>query len=97
MGPEREAIQLVFTTNAPKLFAMYQRQLRIEPDSKGYIYIYVSLKQSGEVETVEVVKTNMESSAFVQETIDSIRSFRFPGGPDQNPGEFCYPLKYFPR
>lgn len=90
-----EEIQIVFDRNKAALYALYNRQLRINPSLQGKVVLKLTIAPSGRVTMCKVVSSSLHAPALERQIAERVRLFNF-GAKKVEAVTITYPIDFLP-
>jgi len=90
-----EEITIVFDQNKSKLYSIYNRARRKNPDLKGKIVLAITISPSGNVTQVKIVSSELNDSKLERRLLNRIKQFKF-GAKKVEQVTVTYPIEFLP-
>lgn len=90
-----EEITIVFDQNKSKLYSIYNRARRKNPDLKGKIVLAITIAPSGNVTQVKIVSSELNDSKLERRLLNRIKQFKF-GAKKVEQVTVTYPIEFLP-
>ncbi|MDH5356118.1 MAG: TonB family protein [Gammaproteobacteria bacterium] len=90
-----ESVILIFDRNKSKLFSLYNRARRTNPNLKGKIILEITIAPSGKVTNIEIVSSELNDSKLEAGLLKRIKSFNF-GAEKVEQVTVTYPIDFLP-
>ncbi|MDX1633164.1 MAG: AgmX/PglI C-terminal domain-containing protein [Marinobacter sp.] len=97
-GPAQRAmsnIRKVFASNKTALYAIYNRELRMDPTLEGKVLLELVIEPDGSVSRCQVVSSELESPALETRIANRVRLFNF-GAANVETRTVRYPIDFLP-
>ncbi len=91
----REEIELIFDKNKGKIFALYNRALRMDPTLEGKIVLQLTIAPNGQVTACEIVSSELGDLELEQKLVQRVKLFRFEAR-DVEAITTTKPIDFFP-
>lgn len=95
-GRASEDISLVFDRNKGSLYTLYDRERRKSPGLKGKIVLQISIASSGDVLSVKVLSSALNSPSLESRLISRIKQFKFKPNSEKEAVIVTYPIEFLP-
>lgn len=90
-----EDITIVFDQNKSKLYSVYSRARRKNPDLKGKIVLEITIQPSGKVTSVRIISSELNDPKLERRLVSRIKLFNF-GAKKVEPIKVTYPIEFLP-
>lgn len=90
-----ESVTLVFDRNKSKLFSLYNRARRKNPDLKGKVILEITIAPSGKVTKIIVVTSELNDKTLEARLLKRIKLFDFGAQPVEQV-TVTYPIEFLP-
>lgn len=90
-----EGITIVFDQNKSKLYSIYNRARRTNPNLKGKIVLQITIAPSGKVTSIKVVTSELNDPKLESRLVSRIKLFNF-GAQDVERVTVTYPIEFLP-
>lgn len=94
-GGTIEAVQLVFDKNKGRIFSLYQRALRENPDLQGKAVFEITIEADGSVSKVRLLSSELNDPALEKKILSRVKRFKFPP-PTRGRVTIKYPIEFLP-
>lgn len=94
----KHAIDLVIEQNKGRISSLYQRLFRRDPTQTGKVAVKITIKASGEVESVEIISSAIKDDDFLTKLKNLLKGLNF--GPDDSQSglvSVTYPFDFIPE
>ena len=94
----KHAIDLVIEQNKGRISSLYQRLFRRDPTQTGKVAVKITIKASGEVESVDIVSSAIKDDDFLTKLKNLLKGLNF--GPDDSQSglvSVTYPFDFIPE
>jgi TonB family protein len=93
---DEESITSIVRSNLPRLQAIYNRSLKMNPDLKGKIIIKFTIVPDGSVSDVEMVSSTFGDADFENSMLLRVRQWKFPAIKEEKNLTVTYPFVFQP-
>lgn len=90
-----EEIQIVFDRNKSALYALYNRELRVNPSLQGKVVLKLTIAPSGRVTMCKVVSSSLHSPELERKIAQRVKLFNF-GAKKVDAVTITYPIDFLP-
>lgn len=90
-----ESVILIFDRNKSKLFSLYNRARRNNPNLKGKIILEITIAPSGKVTNIKIVSSELNDSKLESGLLKRIKGFNF-GAEQVEQVTVTYPIDFLP-
>ena len=90
-----EEIRLVFDQNKSAIYSIYNRELRKDPTLQGKVVLELTILPSGQVTSVRILSSELDSKTLTRKLAARIKLFRF-SKKDVDTVRVTYPIDFFP-
>lgn len=90
-----ESVVLIFDRNKSKLFSLYNRARRSNPNLKGKIILEITIAPSGKVTNIKIVSSELNVSKLESGLLKRIKNFNF-GAEQVEQVTVTYPIDFLP-
>jgi len=90
-----EEITIIFDQNKSKLYSIYNRARRKNPNLKGTIVLAITIAPSGVVSKIKIVSSELNDSKLERRLLNRIKQFKF-GAKKVEPVTVTYPIEFLP-
>ena len=90
-----EDITIVFDQNKSKLYSLYNRARRTNPNLKGKIVLEITISPGGKVTQIKVVSSELNDPKLESRLVNRIKLFSF-GAFKVEPVVVTYPIEFLP-
>ena len=90
-----EDITIVFDQNKSKLYSIYNRARRTNPNLKGKIVLEITISPNGKVTQIKVVSSELDDSKLESRLVNRIKYFSF-GAMQVEQVIVTYPIEFLP-
>jgi TonB family protein len=90
-----EDITIVFDQNKSKLYSIYNRARRTNPNLKGKIVLEITISPAGKVTQIKVVSSELNDSKLESRLVNRIKFFNF-GAKQVEQVIVTYPIEFLP-
>lgn len=90
-----EEITIVFDQNKSKLYSIYNRARRKNPNLKGKIVLAITIAPSGKVTLIKVVSSELNDAKLERRLLSRIKQFKF-GAKKVETITVTYPIEFLP-
>ena len=94
----QHSIKSTISEHIPYLEAIYKKELKIDPDMSGIIYVTFRVAPSGEVASAVIKTSEIRNSRFINPFLDHVKEIKFKSIPE-NVGNmtFDFPFEFKPQ
>jgi hypothetical protein len=96
LARSHEEIQAAFWRQRTRLFDIYRKYLKKNPNLKGKMMLRLMIERNGTVSTCEVESTNIQSHALVEDVVQAVKQFYFGDKPSARRTQIAYPIEFRP-
>ena len=90
-----ESVTLIFDRNKSKLFSLYNRARRKNPNLKGKIILEITIAPSGKVTKIIIVSSELNDKSLESGLLKRIKAFKFGAQPVEQV-TVSYPIDFLP-
>ncbi len=90
-----ESVTLIFDRNKSKLFSLYNRARRKNPNLKGKIILEITIAPSGKVSKIIIVSSELNDKSLESGLLKRIKRFNFGAQPVEQV-TVSYPIDFLP-
>ncbi len=90
-----EDITIVFDQNKSKLYSIYNRARRKNPDLKGKIVLAITIAPAGNVIKVKIISSELNDAKLERRLLNRIKQFKF-GAQKVEQVTVTYPIEFLP-
>ncbi len=90
-----EDITIVFDQNKSKLYSIYNRARRKNPDLKGKIVLAITIAPAGHVVKVKIISSELKDAKLERRLLNRIKQFNF-GAQKVEQVTVTYPIEFLP-
>lgn len=90
-----DEITVIMDKNKGSIYAVYNRELRRNPDLQGRIVLEITIAPSGKVTKVKVISSELKDKKLESKLVSRIKLFNF-GAKKVDTVTVTYPLEFFP-
>ena len=91
----RQEIELIFDKNKGRIFALYNRALRMDPTLQGKLVLRLTIAPTGEVTFCEIVSSELGDPELERKLVLAVKQFRFDAK-NVEPITTTKPIDFFP-
>ena len=90
-----EEITLVFDQNKSKLYSIYNRERRKNPNLKGKVVLEIVISPEGKVLSVKILSSELNLPKLERSLVSRVKQFKFSSGKSK-PITITYPIEFLP-
>ena len=95
-GRSQEEIQEILDRNKRSIYALYNRELRIDPTLRGKVVLAITIAPSGEVSACRVVSSELDAPSLERKLVLLIKDIDFGEKPGVPSVTTKVPIEFFP-
>jgi protein TonB len=90
-----EEVSLIFDKNKGSIYSLYNRELRKNPDIEGKVLFELKISPSGQVISIRIISSELNSPKFEKKLMARIKLFNF-GAKSVDTLTVTYPIDFLP-
>jgi protein TonB len=95
-GRSQEEIQEILDRNKRAIYALYNRELRVDPALRGKVVLAITITPSGKVSSCRVVDSELDSASLEEKLVLLIEQIDFGARPGVPSVTTRVPIEFFP-